>query len=198
MASSKLNCKFYFILLTISTLSLFVYMISMAPDVYSSYVVISKWGSYGMANGQFDALFSAIVDSSGNVFVVDTGNHRIQKFTNNGTFVTKWGLEGTADGQFSSPVDIDVDTSGNIFVVDNDNFRIQKFVENTILPTVTITNPSNGSTFIVPATETINVRATDNLRIKQVELYMNDKLSGNDMSYPYSITLTISLWVYTS
>ncbi len=150
-----------------------------------------------MANGQFDALFSAIVDSSGNVFVVDTGNHRIQKFTNSGTFVTKWGSEGNADGQFSSPVDIDVDTSGNIFVVDNDNFRIQKFVEDTILPTVTITNPSNGSTFIAPATETINVRATDNLGIKQVELYMNDKLSGSDMSYPYSITLTnIHMGVY--
>ncbi len=317
MASIKLNCKFYFILLTTSTLSLFGYMISMAPDVYSSYVVISKWGSYGMANAQFDAPFSAIVDSSGNVFVadtinnrvqkfqlsnpcptgtkqivsgicfvtkwgsqgtadgqfnypygiavdssgnvfvsdgnnnriqkfqlsspcptgtkqivsgicfvtkwgsqgtangqfeiswgiaidssgnvfvVDTGNHRIQKFTNSGTFVTKWGSEGNADGQFSSPVDIDVDTSGNIFVVDNDNFRIQKFVEDTILPTVTITNPSNGSTFIAPATETINVRATDNLGIKQVELYMNDKLSGSDMSYPYSITLTnIPMGVY--
>lgn len=77
MASIKLNCKFYFILLTTSTLSLFGYMISMAPDVYSSYVVISKWGSYGMANGQFDAPFSAIVDSSGNVFVSDTINNRI-------------------------------------------------------------------------------------------------------------------------
>ena len=30
------------------------------------------------------------VDSKGNVYVVDTEHHRIQKFTSTGTFVTKW------------------------------------------------------------------------------------------------------------
>jgi hypothetical protein len=175
----------------------------MASDVYASYVVISKWGSYGMANGQFDAPFSATVDLSGNVFVADTINNQIQKFQLSNPcpasttqivlgvcFVTKWGSQGTADGQFSSPVDVALDTSGNMFVVDNDNFRIQKFVDDTIPPTVTITSPPNESTFIAPATETINVGATDNLGIKQVELYMNNKLAGSDKSYPYSITLT--------
>jgi len=114
----------------------------------------------------------------------------IQKFTNSGTFVTKWGSQGTADGRFSSPVDVAIDTSGNGFVVDNNNFRIQKFVEDTILLTLTITSPSNGSSFIAPTTETVNVNATDNLGIKQVELYVNNKLSGKDKSYPYRIILT--------
>ena len=40
------------------------------------------------------------VDSSGNVYVADSGNNRIQKFDSNGTFITKWGSTGTADGQF--------------------------------------------------------------------------------------------------
>ena len=31
------------------------------------------------------------VDSAGNVYVADTGNNRIQKFTSNGTFITTWG-----------------------------------------------------------------------------------------------------------
>ena len=30
-------------------------------------------------------------DTSGNVYVADKGNNRIQKFTSNGTFITKWG-----------------------------------------------------------------------------------------------------------
>jgi hypothetical protein len=30
------------------------------------------------------------VDSSGNVFVADSNNDRIQKFTNTGTFIRKW------------------------------------------------------------------------------------------------------------
>ena len=75
-------------------------------------------------------------------------------------------------------IDADVNISGNIFVVHNDNFRIQKFVEDTILPTVTITSLSNDSTFIVQATEVINVRTTDNVGIKQVELYVNNTLYG--------------------
>ena len=31
------------------------------------------------------------IDSSGNVYVADYGNNRIQKFTSNGNFITKWG-----------------------------------------------------------------------------------------------------------
>ncbi len=159
---------------------------------------IGTWGSLGTTNGQFQYPLDVTVDTSGNVFVADTANHRIQKFTNSGTFVTKWGSQGTADGQFSSPVNVAVDTSGNVFVVDNDNFRIQKFVDDTIPPTVTITSPPNESTFIAPATETINVNATDNLGIKQVQLYVNNKLLDNDKSYPYSITLTnMPLGVYS-
>jgi hypothetical protein len=42
------------------------------------------------------------VDGNGNVFVADPGNYRVQKFTNNGTFLTTWGSMGSGDGQFSS------------------------------------------------------------------------------------------------
>ncbi|HET9807735.1 MAG TPA: Ig-like domain-containing protein [Nitrososphaeraceae archaeon] len=167
-------------------------------QVVSGVCFVTKWGSQGIADGQFEIPWGIAVDSSNNVFVADTANHRIQKFTNSGTFVTKWGSQGTADGQFSSPVNVAVDISGNVFVVDNDNFRIQKFVDDTIPPTVTITSPPNESTFIAPATETINVNATDNLGIKQVQLYVNNKLLDNDKSYPYSITLTnVPLGVYS-
>ena len=42
------------------------------------------------------------VDSSGNVYVADSGNSRIQKFTSDGKFITKWGSEGSQTGQFRS------------------------------------------------------------------------------------------------
>ena len=57
------------------------------------FVFVTKWGSQGAANGQFEIPWGIAIDSSGNVFVADTANHRIQKFTNSGTFVTKWGSE---------------------------------------------------------------------------------------------------------
>ncbi|MBF0564722.1 MAG: SBBP repeat-containing protein [Nitrospirae bacterium] len=70
---------------------------------------------------------SIAVDSYGNVYVADTGNNRIQKFTSNGKFIAKWGSYGRGDGQFQSPWGIAVDSYGNVYVVDTDNYRIQKF-----------------------------------------------------------------------
>jgi len=37
-------------------------------------------GSYGIDDGQFLYPYGVAVDSSGNVYVADTNNHRIQKF----------------------------------------------------------------------------------------------------------------------
>jgi tripartite motif-containing protein 71 len=38
------------------------------------------------------------VDNSGDVYVVEYGNDRIQKFSGNGQFLTKWGRHGGGDG----------------------------------------------------------------------------------------------------
>ena len=45
-------------------------------------------------DGQFDFPSGIDVDSSGNVYVTDESNHRIQKFDSNGKFITKWGFNG--------------------------------------------------------------------------------------------------------
>ena len=88
---------------------------------------VTKWGSFGTDDGQFKFPTGIAVDSSGNVYVVDTNNNRIQKFTSTGTFITKWGSFGTGDGQFIGPTGIAVDSSGNVYVVDTQVIRIQKF-----------------------------------------------------------------------
>jgi DNA-binding beta-propeller fold protein YncE len=69
------------------------------------------------------------VDSSGNLYVADDGNNRIQKFTNNGDFVTMWGSKGSKNGQLDRPHDIAVESSGDndVYVAEQGNFRIQKF-----------------------------------------------------------------------
>ncbi|MGH9910108.1 MAG: HYR domain-containing protein, partial [Nitrososphaerales archaeon] len=41
---------------------------------------LTSWGSQGKTNGNFNNPKDAVVDSTGNVFVADTSNHRIQKF----------------------------------------------------------------------------------------------------------------------
>ena len=84
-------------------------------------------GTSGSGDGQFLFPRGVGVDSSGNVYVAETGNHRIQKFDSNGTFLTKWGSQGSGDGQFDYPTGVAVDGSGNVYVEERDNDRIQKF-----------------------------------------------------------------------
>jgi streptogramin lyase len=71
--------------------------------------------------------YDAALDASGNLYVVDTGNARIQKFDGSGTFLLKWGSSGAGAGQFSTPFGIVVDASGDVLVADTVNDRIQKF-----------------------------------------------------------------------
>ena len=61
------------------------------------------------------------------VYVADTGNHRIQKFSSHGQFVAKWGSKGEGNGEFFEPNGIAIDSSGYIYVADTGNHRIQKF-----------------------------------------------------------------------
>jgi hypothetical protein len=65
-------------------------------------------GLIGVELGEFDAPEGVAVDSAGDVYVVDFGNHRVEKFDPSGgisgeeaKFLLSFGSQGTADGQFS-------------------------------------------------------------------------------------------------
>lgn len=67
------------------------------------------------------------MDGSGNVYVVDSDNHRVEMFTNSGAYLTQWGTQGSGNGQFFYPSGVAVDGAGNIYVADDLNRRVQKF-----------------------------------------------------------------------
>ena len=69
----------------------------------SSGAFITKWGSEGDGDGEFDNPQSIAIDGQGNVYVADANNNRIQKFTSSGAFITKWGSEGSGDGELMGP-----------------------------------------------------------------------------------------------
>jgi hypothetical protein len=102
-------------------------------QVVSGVCFVTKWGTLGSGNGLFKFPYGVAVDSSGNVFVAEYGNNRIQKFTNQGDFIRKWGMLGTGPGKFKQPVDLDVSNPGilvfkeNTYVADFLNNRIQVF-----------------------------------------------------------------------
>ncbi len=81
----------------------------------------------GSGDGQFWGPMHVAVDAATNVYVADSSNFRIQKFTSDGTFLTKWGSAGNGDGQFLCPSGIAVDAATNVYVSDICTHRIEKF-----------------------------------------------------------------------
>jgi DNA-binding beta-propeller fold protein YncE len=67
------------------------------------------------------------VASDGSVYVADTNNYRIQKFTSEGVFVIRRGTYGSGNGQFDKPRGVAVASDGSVYVADSKNNRIQKF-----------------------------------------------------------------------
>lgn len=77
-----------------------------------------------IGDGKFWGIWGIASDGS-SIYTADVLNHRVQKFTTDGTFITKWGKEGVGNGEFTRPSGIAVD-SQYVYVVDHSN-RIQVF-----------------------------------------------------------------------
>ena len=88
---------------------------------------VAVWGTEGSGPGQFSEPRGVAVAPDGAVYVVDSGNHCVQKFSADGTFVKRWGEHGNGAGQFEQPWGVAAGPDGNVYVADTWNHRIQKF-----------------------------------------------------------------------
>ena len=112
-----------------------VYATDGATEAASS--VVKKFNSSGVfqfafgatvsSGGQFLSAAGIAVDSSGNIYVADSGANVVRKFSSTGTSIGTIGSSGSGDGQFSLPVGIAIDSANNLYVADSGNNRIQKF-----------------------------------------------------------------------
>lgn len=114
-------------LLRLAAVACLFLLVSGASQSFAALEFVDKWGSSGSGNSQFSGAVAIAVDGTGNVYVADANNHRIQKFSGDGTFLLSWGTQGSGNGQFEFPRGIAIDGSGNVLVTDTDNDRIQRF-----------------------------------------------------------------------
>ena len=100
------------------------------PSDALAFAPMRTLGSSGTGSGKFKSAAGVAVDASGNVFVADTSNHRVQRYdAAAGTWATLGGLSyGSGNGQFALPSGVAVDPSGTgqaVVVADTNNSRVQ-------------------------------------------------------------------------
>ena len=89
---------------------------------------MTRWGGLGSSRGRFNAPRGIAVDAAGDVLVVDTGNHRVQKFTAEGGFIDAFGVFGIGPVQFNQPYDIAIAGDGTVYISDRENNRVQRIL----------------------------------------------------------------------
>lgn len=94
--------------------------------------LIGQWGSYGQTEaeavappGTFSEPWGVTVAPDGSIYVADTWNHRVQKFSPEGEFLAEIG-PFNEDGEqiFWGPRAVAIDSSGRVYIVDTGNHRI--------------------------------------------------------------------------
>ncbi len=88
---------------------------------------IRTWGGFGAEKGQLNAPKGLATGPDGNLYVADSGNHRVQVFDRTGQFVRGWGQQGSGPGEFQEPWGLAVAQDGTVYVADTWNHRIQVF-----------------------------------------------------------------------
>ncbi|HEY3946162.1 MAG TPA: 6-bladed beta-propeller [Solirubrobacteraceae bacterium] len=94
---------------------------------------LTEFGTYGTGKGQFHTDEGVAIGATGNLYVADEYNARIQQWLPPGTggahmiYSTQFGSAGSGEGQFNHPLGSAIDGHGNVWASDANNHRIQEF-----------------------------------------------------------------------
>jgi hypothetical protein len=141
---------------------------------------LGKWGSVGSGDGQFGntSIYNAgpghiTLDGTGNIYVADPNNSRIEVFNSSGLFLGKWGSYGTGNDGYYFPNGVACAPGSQVYVADESNSLVQQMTVSTpsgtnqaptdltltpasvtenlppgsTVGTISTTDPDNGNTF---------------------------------------------------
>lgn len=134
------------------------------------------------------------IDKAGNIYVSDSGNHRIRRISPNGLITPYAGtgsLGSSGDGgpaisaTLNSPGAIAFDSKGNLFVADTGNNRVRRISTDGVITTVAGNGndvmagdggPATSASLLLPyglaidGSDNLLIADTGNLRIRKVDL----------------------------
>jgi tripartite motif-containing protein 71 len=100
---------------------------SLLSSMAGAQTFITAWGSYGSGDGQFLTPYGVAISGIGEVYVSDGEGHRVQVFSNGGSYLRQWSTPGFAPN-------IAVDANDNVYVTGPD-FNVIKYTSTGILVT---------------------------------------------------------------
>ena len=143
---------------------------------------------------QFYSLSGIATDAAGNVYVADSGNHRIRKITPAGVVSTLAGsTKGFADGDgasslFDTPSAVTIDASGNLYVADSGNNKIRKITQ-----TLSVNQNDDALKIIIypnPVSSTLSLQIANDIVIDNVII---TDLTGKNILNKIQNTRTINV-----
>ncbi len=162
-------------------------------------------GSYGFSGDGGPAVSAKLyypqgvaVDAAGNLYIADSGNHRVRKVDSAGIITT---VAGSGNGGFSGdgssavsarlyyPQGVVVDAAGNLYIADSSNYRVRRVSSSGIITTIAGNGsyiysgdggPATSASFYYPAS--ISVDGSGNLYI--ADPYSHRIRRVSEMSVP--------------
>ncbi len=132
-----------------------------------------------VASARFNAPYGVLVDSSGNIFVGDSGNHAIRKISGGGV-MTYAGVAaptafGSTDGigsaaRFRSPRSLAIDAAGTLYVADTGNNAVRKITPGALVSTVGPAFYSAPGGIAVDSAGNVYVADTSNHAVRKIDL----------------------------